>query len=153
KMLKIGELKVEIDSLSTNFNENKQSLKKVVHSQMGFDQLEERENTEKSRSRSLTIVDSITFGNGPILERFDHRNQSQILNIAMNTMNRTIATLGAKKAQFKKEEDLLNKFIISLHDKYVIAAACIILFFVGAPLGAIIRKGGMGLPLVVAVLL
>ena len=35
----------------------------------------------------------------------------------------------------------------------MLAAACIILFFVGAPLGAIIRKGGMGLPMVVAVLL
>ncbi len=40
---------------------------------------------------------------------------------------------------------------MALHDKYVIAFACIILFFVGAPLGAIIRKGGMGLPMVVAI--
>ena len=40
-----------------------------------------------------------------------------------------------------------------MHEKYVLAIACIILFFVGAPLGAIIRKGGMGLPMVVAVLL
>jgi lipopolysaccharide export system permease protein len=40
-----------------------------------------------------------------------------------------------------------------LHDKYVLPIACVILFFIGAPLGAIIRKGGMGLPMVVAILL
>ena len=38
-------------------------------------------------------------------------------------------------------------------EKYALGVACIVLFFVGAPLGAIIRKGGMGLPIVVAILL
>jgi len=40
-----------------------------------------------------------------------------------------------------------------LHDKFVLAFACIILFFVGAPLGALIRKGGIGLPMVIAIVL
>lgn len=43
-------------------------------------------------------------------------------------------------------------FLIGWHKKIIISFACIVLFFVGAPLGAIIRKGGMGLPVVVAVL-
>ena len=47
----------------------------------------------------------------------------------------------------------LNKTEIALHEKYALGVACIILFFVGAPLGAIIRKGGMGLPMVVAIVL
>ena len=42
---------------------------------------------------------------------------------------------------------------IALHEKYVLSIACIVLFFVGAPLGAIIRKGGIGLPIAVAILL
>lgn len=51
------------------------------------------------------------------------------------------------------KEDLLNKteFSIGWHEKINVCFACIILFFVGAPLGAIIRKGGMGLPVVIAV--
>jgi lipopolysaccharide export system permease protein len=40
-----------------------------------------------------------------------------------------------------------------MHDKFAISFACIILFFIGAPLGAIIRKGGFGLPLVVSIIL
>ena len=39
-----------------------------------------------------------------------------------------------------------------MHDKFVIAFACFLMFFIGAPLGAIIRKGGLGLPIVFAVL-
>ena len=51
------------------------------------------------------------------------------------------------------KEKQLNKYEIALHEKYALAVTCIILFFVGAPLGAIIRKGGMGLPLIVAIVL
>lgn len=43
--------------------------------------------------------------------------------------------------------------ILSLHKKYALALSCVILFFVGAPLGAIIRKGGLGLPMVIAIIL
>jgi lipopolysaccharide export system permease protein len=43
-------------------------------------------------------------------------------------------------------------YLVGWHKKINISFACIVLFFVGAPLGAIIRKGGMGLPVVVAVL-
>jgi lipopolysaccharide export system permease protein len=43
-------------------------------------------------------------------------------------------------------------YLVGWHKKISISFACIVLFFVGAPLGAIIRKGGMGLPVVVAVL-
>ncbi len=47
----------------------------------------------------------------------------------------------------------LNKFDIEWHKKYTYSIACLIFFFIGAPLGAIIRKGGLGMPLVVSVLL
>ena len=40
-----------------------------------------------------------------------------------------------------------------MYDKFVIVFACFLMFFIGAPLGAIIRKGGLGLPIVFAVLI
>jgi lipopolysaccharide export system permease protein len=40
---------------------------------------------------------------------------------------------------------------LAFHEKFVIAFACILMFFIGAPLGAIIRKGGLGLPIVFAI--
>jgi lipopolysaccharide export system permease protein len=47
----------------------------------------------------------------------------------------------------------INRFGIEWHKKYTFAFACLIFLFIGAPLGAIIRKGGIGMPLVISVLL
>jgi lipopolysaccharide export system permease protein len=47
----------------------------------------------------------------------------------------------------------LNRYEIEWHKKYTFALACLIFLLIGAPLGAIIRKGGLGMPLVVSVLL
>jgi lipopolysaccharide export system permease protein len=47
---------------------------------------------------------------------------------------------------------LLNKHKIEYHRKYTLSVACLIFFLIGAPLGAIIRRGGFGLPVVVSVL-
>jgi lipopolysaccharide export system permease protein len=48
--------------------------------------------------------------------------------------------------------DLITRHRIEWHRKFTLSLACIILFFIGAPLGAIIRKGGFGLPFVVSIL-
>jgi len=63
-----------------------------------------------------------------------------------------MTTVNIKKQVARNSAKQLNKVEIALHEQYVRGFACIILFFVGAPLGAIIRKGGMGLPMVIAIL-
>jgi len=53
-----------------------------------------------------------------------------------------------------RHDDLVGEIIftrIEYQRKFTLAASCILLFFIGAPLGAIIRKGGMGLPVVTAI--
>jgi lipopolysaccharide export system permease protein len=40
---------------------------------------------------------------------------------------------------------------VEWHRKFFLASSCILLFFIGAPLGAIIRKGGLGMPTIVAI--
>lgn len=47
----------------------------------------------------------------------------------------------------------INKHLIAWHKKYSLSFACLMFFFIGAPLGAIIRKGGFGMPVVVSILL
>ncbi|MEY2923764.1 MAG: hypothetical protein RLZZ337_304 [Bacteroidota bacterium] len=49
--------------------------------------------------------------------------------------------------------ELRSKYLVEWHRKYTLAVSCILLFFIGAPLGAIIKKGGFGMPLVVSLLL
>jgi len=49
------------------------------------------------------------------------------------------------------QNDNFTKYKIEWHRKFTLSFACVLLFLIGAPLGAIIRKGGLGMPLVIAV--
>lgn len=51
------------------------------------------------------------------------------------------------------QQSSINEFKIAWHQKFTLAFSVVILFFVGAPLGAIVKKGGLGLPLILATLL
>ena len=49
-------------------------------------------------------------------------------------------------------DQFISKHQIEWHRKFTLSIACLILFFIGAPLGAIIRKGGLGMPVIISVL-
>lgn len=88
-----------------------------------------------------------------IIESLPDFQQIQILNNAKSSVGSILTTVRAKKEELGKRYKFYNSHIISLHKKYALAFSCIILFFVGAPLGALIRKGGLGLPMVIAIVL
>ena len=71
----------------------------------------------------------------------------QAINIANNTKSRINSSL--KTIQFKGKK--LNKLNTEWHRKFTLAYACLVLFLIGAPLGAIIRKGGLGMPVIISV--
>ena len=143
-MLKISELTKTIDSFSTSYNQDIDLFSSNLIGRSGL------------RSLGLGIKPTDTVKaevKETILELYEPYRASQIVNLAQGNVNGTVTTLEAKRTLFRQTEERLNKFEIALHEKYVLGFACIILFFVGAPLGAIIRKGGMGLPMVIAILL
>ena len=70
-----------------------------------------------------------------------------------NNIENQKTTLDSQKTNFFIREKLINLHKSNLHDKYAISLAAIILFLVGAPLGAIIRKGGFGYPVVIALIM
>ena len=102
------------------------------------------ENTQPS-----TLDGQLTW---PLLEHLDPQDRERILEIATGT-SRTAKEnvsfnnqdLGAQRLNIKKHKK-------ELHKKFTLSFACIIFFLIGAPLGTIIRKGGLGLPVVVSVL-
>ena len=53
--------------------------------------------------------------------------------------------------EYKKKN--INSHWVVVHEKFIIAFSCLLMFFIGAPLGAIIRKGGIGLPIVFAIII
>ncbi len=142
KMYRISELRLEIDSLSQNFNEDLNKFPEDIKVRSGITTME---SGFKPQTSDTLPVEYILDAYPSDLEK------KQIIDLSLTNVNGAIQTINAKRIDFQNKQKRLNKYEIALHDKYVIAFGCIILFFVGAPLGAIIRKGGMGLPMVVAI--
>ncbi len=74
---------------------------------------------------------------------------SQAINFARS--NKSITTSNVGTAEWKVAR--LRRYQNEIHRKYSYSILCLIFFFIGAPLGAIIRKGGLGMPVIISVLL
>jgi lipopolysaccharide export system permease protein len=99
-----------------------------------------------TRSMKLDAIDSALID-------YPKRNSDQIFSRAGSSVKGILRQVERQKKSFQRRIKILNKAEMQLHDKYALSFACVVLFFVGAPLGALIRKGGIGLPLVIAMLL
>ncbi len=142
-MLKISELTQSLDSLSVAYNQEMRNFAELMQNRSGATQY----NT------NYKPIDTIAIIENSVLEFYDTDRSLQIVDLALGSVQSIISTVDIKKQEMRNSARQLNRFELALHDKYVLGFACIILFFVGAPLGAIIRKGGMGLPMVIAILI
>jgi len=143
-MYNVNELVVEIDSLSKSYSKDITAFSENTYFRSGIAKFKDEKIIDSLKNKKK--IESV-------LDIFDKRRKEDIVNLALQNVQGTIQSVEAKKSEMKSKLKRLNKYEIALHEKYVLAFACIILFFVGAPLGAIIRKGGMGLPMVIAILL
>ena len=149
KMKNISRLTKDIDSLKKNNIKIIQKLSKNITARIGA-------FITVPRKDSTLIIPSVNDSINNIkdvLLLFTDWQQIQLINSAKNTTANIVSTIQSKKNELRKRREIYNRHILSLHEKFALAISCIILFFVGAPLGAIIRKGGIGLPMVIAVIL
>jgi len=86
-----------------------------------------------------------------VLNNFNLKNKSLVLNNSIQTLKRTMDRNKTQKRIFKDRRKQLNLYDFEYNYRVSFALACLVLFFIGAPLGSIIRKGGFGLPMVMAI--
>ena len=96
--------------------------------------------------KSPLILDSL-------LSKLDDSGRRMVVEGAMQSIRRERDDFEFKGATMADDRKILRRHEIELLKKYTLSVACLIMFFIGAPLGAIIRKGGIGTPLVISVLL
>lgn len=151
-MLNSSQLVKAIDSLSVNYNEEQSEIKKRAYSRLNLTPINNKVNdsTKQKLAPKQTTEPPYT---DDVLELFRNTRKDDVLKLAISSVNSTIGILEAKESTFKIKRRYLNKHEMSLHKKFVLGLACIILFFIGAPIGAIIRKGGFGLPIVFAIII
>lgn len=140
QMLNVRALDSSVTHLTNRFEDDRKKFSNKYVSLENFEPVGDR----------YTIAENDSL-NPNFLENFEGRDRVKILEVAKSNVNNTLADLENRKKRLAVDVKRLNKFEIAIHEKYVLGFSCILLFFVGAPLGAIIRKGGLGLPIVVGV--
>lgn len=140
-MLNVSELNYTLDSLHktlkndiASFSENINQRSIIVN------------NKEKAFPKDKTFPKDL-------LSLYSNDQKMGILRIANSNVVSTAYSIDATKTELVYKQKNINNHLLAFYDKFVIVFACFLMFFIGAPLGAIIRKGGIGLPIVFAVLI
>jgi len=148
KMQKINQLRKSSDTLKTKFQEDinmfsesfiiGHSLKKLPNLNPNQIQLED------------------DYVDGSFLKLLDSPEVYEIngvLSIAEDEVDSYLRQLSNKKKTFFLQQKLINLHKLTVNERYSLVFACIFLFLIGSSLGAIIRKGGLGFPLVLSIII
>ncbi|MBO4985436.1 MAG: LptF/LptG family permease [Bacteroides sp.] len=101
-------------------------------------------------------IERAQIGEYDIDSLFNAATLAQKAKIVSSAADRAASTSNDwsfKKTTLSRTDYDLRKHQIAWHEKISLSLACLIFFFIGAPLGGIIRKGGLGMPVVVSVLI
>ena len=141
-MLNVNDLKYTLDSLTKNRNTEIVSFAENSTARLG----------SLNNNHAPAAVKKKHMGKN-ILSIYSNDGKLKILSTASSNVESMLYSIDATKTELDLKKKNINSHILSLYDKFVIVYACFLMFFIGAPLGAIIRKGGLGLPIVFAVLI
>jgi lipopolysaccharide export system permease protein len=137
--MNINQLNHHIDSLK---NELKM---KQYHFDTGFTSINTVLARSKSQIYNVHLHDSIF-----ILALEDKTRMKLIRTNKIRNIKNSLFVHNSDRSYIRSLRQLSE---VEWHRKFTLAISCIVLFFVGAPLGAIIKKGGIGLPMFIAVVL
>jgi lipopolysaccharide export system permease protein len=108
--------------------------------------------------QAVTIVKKDSFRNKALVDNFygiiGATAQSERMGLeqrAENSARNVQSNIENTMRQYKINNDQRGKFVYELHMKYTAAMICLVFLFIGAPMGAIIQKGGFGYPILVAI--
>ncbi|MEI6681463.1 MAG: LptF/LptG family permease [Bacteroidota bacterium] len=143
EMQNVNQLSHSIDSIKGQLAEERKSYELQFMNNLPF----YAKDTMKVRIKGPAI----TF-NPSVVYNFKPRERYNILESARNYAKAAKQILESSQDALDLKSKLVYKHQIVYHKKFSFSIACFLLFFIGAPLGAIIRKGGLGMPAVVSTL-
>jgi len=143
QMMNIFQLQHHADSLDNALNDRAYYLKGVLLQR--FEYLLGASRFYLSAARMpVTPLDGF--------RQLGEKERTKALETALYYARTVAADAQSMKPLFEDQQNASRRYRIEWHNKLSLSFACLVFFFVGAPLGAIIRKGGLGTPVLVAVM-
>lgn len=141
RMLTLKQLKDTVPHLKERYDEILLNRSNNIYTSVFAKELYKYPDSLKSKK-----IDSLPLSN------FEDKEKIGILNSAITKTSRALSSLNNNTQSIKWNRKTLNHFDTEYYNRIAFySLACLVLFFIGAPLGSIIRKGGFGLPMVLAI--
>jgi len=153
-MLNASELLYTIDSLETSLSKEKKS--NTANLQVRYSNIYtpySPNSTAKDENLEERVeAPKVELGKD-IISEFKPFSQTRILQSAVDYTNSLMFNVESNDASAFNQIRKINDHYLAFYGKFVVAYSCFLMYFIGAPLGSIIRKGGLGLPIVFAVII
>ena len=152
KMQKVDDLYISIDSLEKKFSDSKNTYaENLIKTRININP----KLVDIDQKKSAKVSSIYCENPNPLTFIVDSLLNQQILtlNRASNNVKTIIRNLESKKRVFFSNQKVINLHKTTLNERYTLGFSVFFLFVIGASLGAIIRKGGLGLPMVLAILI
>lgn len=155
---------IYFDLSSFRFSRTKEELFKSDYQMMDLRQLSKssdsiKKNLDKSKDQFSKQMESGYMSVQDFARRGFYpqkytvvQNKMALVDAATNTVRNAKETIDQTSTQFDISHQSIIQRNLEWERKFTFPFACLLLFFIGAPLGAIIKRGGLGLPVVVAAL-
>jgi len=144
-MMNLPQLANEIDSFSKIISNQEQQLRMIVKPVYENPSLKSSPVDTTIRKK---ILDDFWVG----FNQMSKQKRQAAIKEAVNNARSQKDQVAGLIYDLDDKNRRMWKFQIAWHQKFTVAIACFIFFFIGAPLGAIIRKGGLGTPIIIAVI-
>ena len=108
----------------------------------------------KKNDKKLRVIDSIpqTSNIDSVFNSMKNDRKIMTLELALRKARENKQVIDNQLRSINIDEKRIIRYQMEKHRKFTLSFACFIFFFIGAPLGAIIRKGGLGMPVVISIL-
>jgi lipopolysaccharide export LptBFGC system permease protein LptF len=132
-------------SRNSALNESSSALSNVITTvdTMGNEETKKMKRTTPLTSAERELIDSVIYKRGYL---------SNALTMALNNSRSLKNTFNVKMSILDNHQREYRRYEIAWYQKYTQAVACFVMFLIGAPLGSIIKKGGLGLPVLISII-
>jgi lipopolysaccharide export system permease protein len=150
QMLNLDQLKTAVDSLDEKFHNRETIFVSNLKKSNYFKRL--KVGATDSIWYAKNTIDAESLDIDSLFNSFPAFKKKSVFEHARNYARSTQSYINTTSSELNHKMKYIKRHEIEWHRKFTLSFACLLLFFIGAPLGAIIRKGGLGMPVVVSVL-
>jgi lipopolysaccharide export system permease protein len=151
EMMNVGQLNKNIDSTNRKMARANEDVSRYMIPYFSIYQKTHKDSILISKLAPNVKQEKVYKYKNSFFSEVPDSMRSKVAQTVENNVRNTERLLSIISVESKLRAESMNQYKIAWHKKFTLSFACMLLFLIGAPLGAIIRKGGLGMPVIIAI--